>query len=525
MTNTAARRLIALGLDGFDPVMAEQLRQQGRLPNLARLQASSHRFDLETGLEKYTGLAWEQFSSGQAPQDSQRWAATSIDLQTYRPDQPTTRLRPFTEGLYEQTAAQTVVFDVPYFDLARAGSAVGMVSWGSHDPGVAQLATPAGLIEEIHQRFGRYPAAEYIYGFVWPDAERTAEMGRAMIAAVRRRTEIVRWLLAERLPEWALAITVISEYHSATEALWHGWDEEHPLHQHPSAETAREGLIGVYEASDQLLGVLLDAFGDCCLLAFTPHGMGRNFADVPAMLLLPELLYRRYTGCKGFEADPTWLPDGSVLPGSDLPDHWSNVVLPRLQLEQPWFDRLLRGPKRLHPGPLDWMPAALYRQAWPRMQAYASPAFYDGRVRVNLHGRESRGRVAVSRYEYVLDEIVELVSACRDPRSGEPLAVEFERRPGDPLERDATDADLIIRFSRDCYAFRHPRFGLIGPAPCRRPGGHSGGPGVAFYRDGSATGEHLGAFRGLELPAGVRALLGDPSATGDLADRLRILRA
>ena len=517
MTTNNSRPLIVLGLDGFDPVVAARLMAEGRLPHLTRLRAGAHRFELETGLEKYTGLAWEQFSSGQTPEQSRRWAATSIDTASYRPDQPTTRLTPFTEGLH----VRTVVFDAPYFDLMRTDSAAGMVSWGSHDPGVPQLGSPPGLVEEIHERFGPYPAPEYIYGFVWPDAERTAAMGRAMVAAVRRRTDIVRWLLAERLPEWALAITVVSEYHSATEALWHGWEEDHPLHRHPSAAAAREGFVGVYEAADELLGVLLDAFGACSLLAFTPHGMGRNLADVPAMLLLPELLYRRYTGRKAFQADPEWLLDGALRPGAALAGDWSQSVSARLRVEQPLLDRLLHGRAPWQPSGMDWMPAALYRSAWPRMDAYAAPAFYDGRVRVNLRGRESRGRVAPQRYEAALDEVRELVAACRDPRSGEPLDVEIERRPGDPLRRNPTDADLIIRFQRDCYAFDHSTLGRIGPAPCRRPGGHSGGPGLAYYRDGSGGSEDLGTFQTLEMPAGVRAALGDASATGRQAERLR----
>lgn len=516
--SNATRRLLVLGLDGFDPEVAARLIEQGRLPHLAHLQQQSQSFGLETGLEKYTGLAWEQFSSGLAPEQSQRFSATAIDVARYHADQPTTRLAPFTDGL----DALTVVFDAPYFDLTRTSSAQGMVSWGSHDPGVPQLSSPDSLTNEILKDFGAYPAKEYIYGFVWPDVERTIAMGKAMVEAVKLRTRIVRWLLAERLPDWDLAITVISEYHSATEALWHGWDATHPLYEHPSAEAAREGFLAVYEAADELLGVVLEAFPDVALLAYTPHGMGRNYADVPAMLLLPELLYRRYTGRKGFLADPDWLPDGTIRPGAKLSDHWSPPILERLRIEQPFLDRLLNGRDQLQPDGMDWMPAALYRTAWRRMDAYASPAFYDGRVRVNLRGREARGRVAPSRYKAVLDDVATLLRECRDPRTGRPLDIEIEPRlDDDPLARNPTDADLIVRFSTDHYAFEHPKYGLMGPAPCRRPGGHSGGAGVAYLRDGSERSGDLGTFRTLEIPAGVRAWMGDESADGALARALR----
>ena len=45
-------------------------------------------------------------------------------------------------------------------------------------------------------------------------------------------------LCTERLPGWDLAIMVVSEFHSAIEALWHGYDPAHPLHHLPSVASA-----------------------------------------------------------------------------------------------------------------------------------------------------------------------------------------------------------------------------------------------------------------------------------------------
>ena len=511
----AAPRLLVLGLDGFDPVLAQHLLSEGRLPNLERLQTSSLRFDLEPGKERYTGLAWEQFSTGLTPEQAGRWSAVRIDPKKYYPDQPTTRLAPFTERLQ----AQTAVFDVPYFDLERASSASGMGSWGSHDPGVDRACKPRSLANEIEQRFGDYLAPEWIYGFVWPDAARTREMGQALTAAIRRRSEIIRWLFARKLAEWDLALTVVSEYHSAIEALWHGWDVEHPLHACASAADAATGLVDVYEAGDELLGDLMDLFGETPFLVFAPHGMGRNYADVPAMLLLPELLYRHGTGRRGFEADPHWRTDGTASPGWAA--DWSQATRRRLDIKPSRLESLRRILARCadrESSVMDWMPAALYRSAWPRMKAYAMPAFYDARVRINLKGREGRGRVRPADYRTALSEVVRLIEACRDPMTGERLDVEIEARAdGDPLLRNPTDADLIVRFRRDYYAFDHPDLGRVGPAPCRRPGGHTGGSGVAYLRMPHRRQGELGRFPALELSAGIAALMGDHDAAGSLA--------
>lgn len=501
------RRLLVLGLDGLDPALAERLDAEGRLPHLRRLAAEGARAVLEDGVERFTGLAWEQFASGLSPAQAQRWSANVFDGQRYTVEQPDTRLPPFTERL----AARTLVFDAPYFDLPAAARATGLVAWGAHDPGVPPGERPAGLAEEVRARFGPYPATEYIYGHVWPSPERTRAAGAALSAAAARRTEVARWLLTERLPDWDLALVVASELHSATESLWHGVDPGHPLHAHASAPAARDGLRAVYEGVDALVGALRAAVPDAAVLAFTPHGMGRNHADVAAMLLLPELLHRHGTGRPAFVPDPAWGVDGTGSPDLAEVPHWSNAVNGRVQV------RVHRGERRRQradatggaaPCGLDWMPAAHYRAAWPRLRAFAVPAYYDGRVRVNLRGREARGNVPHRRYARVLDEVETLLAEVRDPRTGRPPPLEVERRPGDPFDRHPSDADLVVRFHGEVFAFDHPRLGRIGPAPCRRTGGHTGGPGLLWYADGAAPRGLLGRFPALEVPGAVAALLG-----------------
>ena len=66
---------------------------------------------------------------------------------------------------------------------------------------------------------------------------------------------------------------------------------------------------------------------------------------------------------------------------------------------------------------LDWMPAARYGRFWPQMDAFALPSFYDGRVRINLAGREREGQVPLAAYEAKVQEIEDLVRDCIDPLS------------------------------------------------------------------------------------------------------------
>lgn len=478
------RRVLWIGLDGFDAATADRLMADGRLPRLAALARRAARVDLDHGPAKRTGLAWEHVATGLAPGRGGRWSAVHFDSRRYVARQDATKLPPFAAAL----DARTVVFDAPYFDLARAPRARGLVAWGAHDPGVPPLSSPSGLADEVRGRFGEYPAPEWIYGFTWPSPENCGRLAEALAAAARKRADVAEWLLAERLPDWDLAYVVSSELHSASEPLWHGLNPAHPLHDSESACAAGEGLVAVYQAVDEFVGRLADRFPDAALLAFSMHGMGDNHADVAAMILLPELMYRWSTGRTALRNTnfPTNARGVPLLP----PDgRWEDAVLAHLDrpLANPSLADRIRswftGPEIPQAGDtsLDWMPGALYRPAWPRMKAFALPAFYDGQIRINLKGREARGRVALRDYNSLCDELERVLRTCRDPVTGAPAVAHIERpAAADPLGADPTQCDLLVVW-RDCpLGLEHPDLGRIGPLPYRRTGGHTGDLGVAW---------------------------------------------
>ena len=186
---------------------------------------------------------------------------------------------------------------------------------------------PKDLLDELLERYGAYPASQWIYGFSWPSSERCQTMADALAAGVTARSKIALWLLKERFPDWELGLIGVSECHSVLEALWHGVDERHSLHSHSSSRAAAEGVQKVYQAIDQLVGALTSEFEDATVLLFSMHGMGPNRSDVPSMVLLPELLHR-YAFRRPFFVQPeswTLAPDGLPILGEE--ESW-NVVTP-----------------------------------------------------------------------------------------------------------------------------------------------------------------------------------------------------
>ena len=392
------RRILLLGLDGFDIALAERFIREGLLPNLARLRSEGSSFDLDHGRDRYSGLAWEHLTSGVRPSDGGRWSAITFDRHTYGATQDYGRVRPYLADL----AAKAVVFDFPYFELSLAPNVRGLTSWAAHDPGVPAASRPAGLHQEVADLFGKYPAPEWIYGFCWPSAEKARAAGEALARAVEVRSRASQWLLKERLLDWDLGVVIVGECHSAIEPLWHGVDENHPLHALASAPYAAAGLRNVYTAIDNLIGDFQRRFSDSMLVLVAMHGMGPNESDVPAMALLPELLYRFAFGAPymrpvQFHA----LSDGTPLLAEDA--GWEEFLLTAVPCFKARFDRrIMRRLKRMLTGNhekganLQWMPAYNYCRFWPKMPAFALPSYYDGRIRLNLVGREKRGLVSIS---------------------------------------------------------------------------------------------------------------------------------
>ena len=510
---TSGRTLVVF-LDGYEESLERALLREGALPHLARIRDASARFLLDYGGGQRTGLAGEHVSTGRSCEATGRTSAVDFDPATYEVWQEGTWQVPFTR----QLGARTVVFDPPYFDLDQTPGVEGIVNWGAHDPGVPTGAQPPGLLDECVARFGAYPAQEWLYGWVWTSTERTRAMGQRLAHACDVRARAAHWLLAERMPDWELAIVAVSEPHSVIEGLWHGVDPSHPLHAMPSSGVAREGIVGVYRAVDRLIGGLAEAFPDVNLVVFSMGGMGPNTSDVPSMLLLPELAYRHAFGQPLFRQPEAWRLGAATGPVLDESEDWYGALLGNLPaararrdtrpvdwslsararrlawrmvararaVARPAASARPRSRARL---PIDWMPATRYQAHWPRMPFFALPSFYDGRIRVNLAGRERHGVVPPSRYRATCDEVEALLRECRDPLTGEGIVDHFERRSEtDPRAVGRSEPDLTVVWTGIHCAIEHPRLGQIGPVPYRRPGGHTGRHGMAYVR-----GEGIGA--------------------------------
>jgi predicted AlkP superfamily phosphohydrolase/phosphomutase len=264
---------------------------------------------------------------------------------------------------------------------------------------------------------------------------------------------------------------------------------------------AAESLLEVYRAGDRLVAELVEATDPGAVLVFSMGGMGTNNADTPSMVLLQEFVYRWATGDTLLTMPDEWTADPTQVPivpeGEDpletisqyyatIPRTFTSRVKRKLRR---WLTPAQSNDATELDHSLDWQPATRYRPHWATMRAFALPAFYDGRIRVNLAGREPAGIVEFDDYARTLDELEAALHECRNPRTGEPVVDHVERAAA-PFSLDASEADLTVVWSAPANAFVHPELGLIGPAPFFRTGGHTGPYGFAFVSgDGIDAGD------------------------------------
>jgi hypothetical protein len=221
------------------------------------------------------------------------------------------------------------------------------------------------------------------------------------------------------------------------------------------------------------------------------------------MVLLPELMYRHAFRRPYLRQPPGWTAVSSAGPQLSEEENWASAVNANIPPPPPphparrLVARLLQGPfkktlraciedcARADNSPLrpylGWMPATRYQYYWRSMRAFALPSFYDGRIRINLAGRERKGLVPVAQYETACDEVEAVLRECRDPASGEGVVDYIERaKDRDPLTLGPTESDLVVVWKGLSCAFDHPALGRVGPVPFRRPGGHTGPFGMAY---------------------------------------------
>jgi len=536
-------KVAALGLDAAEWTFIEDLLARGVMPHLAQLRERSAVARLGNVTAYRSELPWTQFATGHDARNLGYWGTVAFDPETYRATAAgALDAKPF----WARPGLRSLVFDVPHTVLRDDVDGTQVTAWGAHSPEYPRASRPAGVLADIDARIGRHPAFANDSDPGWYSAEYLENLAGALRLGAHRRIDAVESLVASG--DYDFVVTTMSEAHSGGHHLWHGVDPAHPLARTGTAEIARHHMISVYRSLDDCIGRFVRLFGDdTAVVVFSLHGMQTNANDLPSMVLLPELLHRDRFGARILR-DPdqrAWRAAGMppVVPPGDRT--WIGLMAERFADSRAASVRnaVKRAlPRRvLHPvrralgrpgdrlGPLatpippedrrdrdaltlgarepDYQIVWRYHEHWPRMRAFALPTFSDGHVRINVRGRERDGMVAPDDFAVACEEVVQLVSECRDPRTGAPVladAIRTRARPGD----DGPAADLVLLWAGCADAFEHPRVGTIGPFPFCRTGEHSSN-GFAMVAGPNVEPGDVGKRSAFDLTPTLLALLGE----------------
>src|SRR5256885_5290662 len=88
------KKLIFLGLDGFDPGLAERFMSEGKLPNLSRLKDQGSYSKLRTTFPALSPVAWSTFATGVNPAKHNIFDFLNRDLKPCVPELASSKVRP-----------------------------------------------------------------------------------------------------------------------------------------------------------------------------------------------------------------------------------------------------------------------------------------------------------------------------------------------------------------------------------------------------------------------------------------------
>src|SRR6476660_4952284 len=92
--NAKVKKLLFLGLDGFDPGLAERFMAEGKLPNFSRLASEGSYRRLRTTFLPLSPVAWSTFATGVNPAQHNIFHFLNRDLQSHIPELSSARIRP-----------------------------------------------------------------------------------------------------------------------------------------------------------------------------------------------------------------------------------------------------------------------------------------------------------------------------------------------------------------------------------------------------------------------------------------------
>jgi predicted AlkP superfamily phosphohydrolase/phosphomutase len=407
--------VVLLGFDAMDPGLTRRMARAGRLPAFASLFDDSARAAVRTPPGLLVGAVWPSLWTGRWPSEHGFYCFRQLVNGTYlvRRFTPNDVVDPPFWMTLADEGRRVCALDVPLSPLTRPSNGLHVIDWGTHDRMLEPAVWPAEMEAQIEELVGPHPIVGKCDGY----AERLAwaELLEDLRRGIDKRTSLNFRLL--RGDEWDFFATVYSESHCAGHQFWWAHDPTHPHYSQGGSDL----LAQVYEGLDAALGRLLARIPpNATTMIVLSHGVGVHH---DADHLLAEILQR--------------LDDAYGAP-------------------QRWLVRREQLLRRVDRARERWSAEGRRRPSSPKSVDSSRRFFkipnneYNGAIRINLRGREPRGRVERGEeLEQLLTWLEHELLELRDPGTRRPL-VRRVLRARDAYSGRQLDAlpDLLVDWER-----------------------------------------------------------------------------
>jgi len=484
------RPVLGLSLDSVDYTLLRQWMNEGRLPHLQKLFNSGFHARLESLPHSRAEIIQTVAITGATPEISRYWGIHNYNPSSYRVTHGGIydyKHRPpyFALGPEYRVAA----IDMPQFNFHDNIHGWQIRNWGCHSPMTPTDSRPENLSRELDEEFGVPPIRTHDFS-VLQDAKDMQRMIDNLHAGINLRTRMLSNLM-DRGP-WSLFLANYADMHKAGHYLVPNPDSVAVL----GTVDPWGPLRRLHEHLDRSVGILMERFQDSWNLAvFSYEGIHPYSDEVPNTFLLADLLMRdSFHGRGAFVYD-----DPGRGPSPESQAGIINWVMECWHLRrrpnafQEWVKKCfgtsvsaaLDAGLRLPPYPenphksvhCEYQPGMWLEKYRPYMRAFALPTFSDGLIRLNIRGRESRGRILPKHFQEECSRLTSLLMDLKNPATGLAAVKAVIPIRDSPFQTgdDRPPADLVVQWHPpgDGNGFVSPTLGAFGPAPSLRASTHS----------------------------------------------------
>ena len=426
--------VMIIGLDGGTFDLIHPWVNQGKLPNIAKLIRSGAHHSLRSTIPPMTFPAWNAFMTGKNPGKHGVFDFMQRKPGTYDLDimNATHRKCPTTWRIASQSGKRCAVLGVPVTYPPEQINGV-MISGFDAPFTDDRIMFPRELSQELREKVG-----PYIVSADFTKHLKAGQIDQALNAihgSIDRKAETAKYIL--RREPWDLFMIVFGETDVAIHYFWKYHDPDSPQRsQRRAAHIGLDPIYEIYSRVDTHIGELLElASPETTVIMMSDHGAGgacNKAIHLNRFMEIHDLLK--------FKRLPVTNQIHKTL------DQLKSSV--RVVLPDKIIKRLRFAPKSMG---LKWESKLRFSSIdWASTKVYAEETPYYPNLRINLKGREPDGIVDRHDYDRLVERVVSILHAWKDPETGNRIVQTAYRKEdlyhGEYLENAP---DIIISWNLD----------------------------------------------------------------------------